>query len=88
MRSLTFCLNRKSLETIYLTFIRPILEYADVVWDNCTNYEKKQLDKIQTEAARIATGATKLVSLHAFFDEVNWEPLEAHEEHTLTSFYT
>ena len=65
MRRLKFSLDRKVLETIYLTFIRPVLEYADVVWGNCTNYEKQELDKIQTEAARIVTGATKLVSLHA-----------------------
>ena len=45
MRGLRFCLDRKSLETIYLTFIKPILEHADVVWDNCTNYEKQELDK-------------------------------------------
>ena len=77
MRRLKIYLDRKSLETIYLTFIRPILEYADVVWDNCTNYEKQCLDKIQTETARIVTGATKFVFLHALFDEVNWEPLEA-----------
>ena len=41
MRRLKFCLDRKSLETIYLTSIRPTLEYADVVWDNCANYEKQ-----------------------------------------------
>ena len=88
MRRLTVCLDRKSLETIYLTFIRPILEYADVVWDNCTNFEKQELDKIQTEAARIVTGATKLVSLHALFDEVNWEPLEARRmKHRLLLLY-
>ena len=29
--------NRKSLQTIYISFIRPLLEYADVVWDNCTH---------------------------------------------------
>ena len=76
MRRLKFFLYRKSLETIYLTFIRPVLEYADVVWDNCTNYEKQDLDKIQTEAARIVTGATKLVSLYSLYEEVNWDPLE------------
>ena len=48
MRRLKFCLDRKSLETSYLAFIRTILEYADVVWDNFTNYEKQNLDKIQT----------------------------------------
>ena len=63
MRRLKFQLDRKSLETIYTCFIRPLLEYGDVIWDNCTLYEKNELDKIQNEAARIATGATKLLSL-------------------------
>ena len=83
-----FCLDRKSLEIIYLNFINPILEYANVVWDNCTNYEKQELDKIQTEAARIVTGATNLVSSHALFGEVNWEPLEARRmKHRLLLLY-
>jgi len=30
LRKFTFILNRKTLETIYITVIRPILEYADV----------------------------------------------------------
>ena len=38
MRKLKFTLDRKSLQTIYISFIRPLLEYADVVWDNCTQY--------------------------------------------------
>ena len=59
MRKFKYTLDRKSLETIYIAFIRPILEYADVVWDNCTQQEKHDLEKIQLEAARIATGTTK-----------------------------
>ena len=31
MRRLKFCVMRKALGPIYLTFIRPVLEYADVV---------------------------------------------------------
>ena len=61
MRKLKFKLDRKSFQIIYFTFIRPILEYADVVWNNCTQYEVNELEKIQNEAARIVTGATKLV---------------------------
>ena len=41
-------------------------------WDNCTLYEKRELDKIQNEAARIATGATALVSIQALYDKVGW----------------
>ena len=49
MWRLKFRLNRKSLETLYFSFIRPLLEYADVIWDNCTYYEKLELDKIQEQ---------------------------------------
>ena len=56
VRKLKFQLDRKSLQTIYFLFIRrPLLEYADVVWNNCTQYESNDLDNIQNEAARIGT---------------------------------
>ena len=38
MRKLKFQLDRKSLEIIYLAFVRPLLDYADVTWDNCSQY--------------------------------------------------
>ena len=88
MRKLKFKLDRKSLETIYLTFIRPLLEYGDVIFDNCTQYEKQELDKIQNEAARIVTGTTKLVSLVTLYKEICWETLEIRRyNHKLTLFY-
>ena len=58
MRKLKFQLDRKSLHTIYCSLIRPLLEYADVVWNNCTQYESNKLVNIQNEAARIVTDAT------------------------------
>ena len=76
MRKLKFILDRKSLEIIYTSFIRLILEYADVVWDNCTQYEINALEKIQIEAARIVTGTTKLVSLDKLYQETGRETLE------------
>lgn len=88
MRKLKFRLDRKSLETIYLTFIRPVLEYADVIWDNCFQYEKNELDKIQNEAARITIGATRLVSITSLYNEVKWDSLEVRRtKHKLTMFY-
>ena len=88
MRKLKFKLDRKSLETIYISFIRPLLEYANVVWDNCTQYESDELEKIQNEAARIVTGATKLVSLQSLYIDTGWENLAARrEKHKLTLYY-
>ena len=51
--------------------MRPLFEYGDIVWDNCTQYEKQELEKVQIETARIATGIIKLVLLNALYQE-NW----------------
>ena len=45
MRKLNFELDRISLQTIYFSFIRPLLEYADVLWNNCPQYESNELEK-------------------------------------------
>ena len=88
MRKLKFQLDRKSLETIYISFIRPLLEYANVVWANCTQYESEELEKIHNEAARIVTGATKLVSIELLEADTGWESLAARrEKHKLIQYY-
>ena len=62
-------LDRLSLQIIYFSFIRPISEYGDVIWDNLSQEMKDQLDKVQNEAARIVTGCTKLVSIVDLYHE-------------------
>ena len=88
MRKLKFLLDRESLQIIYTSFIRPILEYSDIVWDNITQYEVIALQKIQNEAARIVMGATKLVSIHILNREIGWESLQnRRSKHKLCMFY-
>ena len=88
MRKFIYDLDRRALETIYISFIRPVLEYADVILDNCTQQEKQDLEKIQIEVARIATGTTKLVSFQKLYEEIGWETLEARrKKHKLVLFY-
>ena len=89
MRKLKFLLDIRSLvEIIYISFISPRLEYADVVLNNCTRYEVNALVKIQREAARIVTGATKLVSLEVLCNETGWESLETRRsKHKMCLFY-
>ena len=76
IRKLKFKVDRKSLEHMYFSYVRPIIEYADVVWDNCPNYIKEKLEHINYEAARIITGATKLTSIRILLQECGWETLE------------
>ena len=88
MRQLKNRLDRKSLQVIYVPFIRPILEYGDVIWNNIPQYLKDDLDKIQNEAARIVTGCSKLVSLSNLRQECGWESLsERRRKHKLTLFF-
>jgi hypothetical protein len=71
-----------------LTFIRPLLEYGDVVWDCKTVYHTNKLESVQAEAARVVTGGTRLVSLLKLYAETGWEYLkDRREKHRLTYFY-
>ena len=88
LRSLKFTLFRQSLQKIYLTFIQPILEYADVVWDNCTQQQQNELEKNQLEADRIVTGTTKLINIQKLYDELGWDKLSDRcRLHKLQLFY-
>ena len=68
MQKFKFQLYRKSLEIIYTSFIRLILEYGNKNWNNCTQYEKDYL-KIPTDAARIATETTNKCHLKAHIEK-------------------
>ena len=73
LRKFKFILDRKTLEKMYFTFVRPLLEYADVIWDNMSMSRNKQIENVQLEASRIVTGSTKLVSLNNLYMETGWE---------------
>jgi hypothetical protein len=84
LRKFRFILDRKTLEKIYFTFVRPILEYADVIWDNMSISLNKKIENVQLEASRIVTGGTRLVSLNNLYMEIGWEKLkDRREKHKL-----
>lgn len=88
LRTLKYRLDRKSLELMYLTFIRPILEYADIVWGNITADLANKIKKINLEAARIVTGATKLTSISLLYRETGWDTMQSRRNiHQLKTFY-
>ena len=88
LKALKFRVSRKSLEKIYFAYIRPLLEYSDTVWDNCSSESKKLLDAVHVEAAQIVTGATKLCSIDKLFIELGWESLQTRRnKHKLVTFY-
>ena len=88
MRSLKFFLSRSSLEKMYISFVRPIIEYSNVVWDNCSNFLKIEIELIHHEAARIVSGATKLCNINKLLNDLKWDSLEKRRQnHKLILFY-
>ena len=59
LRMLKYDLDRKSLLRFYTSYIRPTLEYADIVWDNISQQNAQLLESIQLDACRIITGLRK-----------------------------
>ena len=69
-------MSRRGLELCYLTFIRPVLEYGNVLYDSATNEDLEVLSKIEVEAMRVITGARKRCNLQALSNEFKWPDLE------------
>ena len=75
MRKLKYKFNYHSLNQIYSSYERPILEYSSIVWDNCTAKQTRCLEKLQNKAARIVMGLTWSVSLERLYKECNCDSL-------------
>ena len=76
MRLLKNRLDRISLEKLYIGFIRPILEYGGIVWDNCTKEESNLIESIQYDAARIVSGLRRGTPRWKLYNEQGWDSLE------------
>ena len=76
MHKLSKSIDRKSLETIYESFVWSKLEYACVVWDDCSEQDHFPLEKCQLRAARIVKGAKKGTSHSKLYMETQWPQLQ------------
>ena len=88
MRKLKFSLSRNALNQMFMSYMLPILEYASVVWDGCSEQDSVTLQKVQNEAARLVTGLTRSVSLENLFKECGWATLsQRRQQHKLSLMY-
>ena len=76
LRKLKYVLSRKNLEKLYLVYVRPILEYACEVWDNCNITDVNKIENLQYEAGRIITGLPIFTKKSLIYEELNWLSLE------------
>ena len=65
-----------------MSFIRPVLEYWDIVWDNCNERKSTILEDIQITAARIITGLRINSSRSNVYQKFGWYMLCVKERYT------
>ena len=76
LKRLYYYLPRKSLLTIYKSFIRPHLDYCDVIYDQPHNDAFcKMIESVQYNAALAITGAIKGSSRDRLYQELGLESL-------------
>jgi hypothetical protein len=72
---------RLCLETLYKSMIRPILEYADVIYDGSADTSLKRLEDTQRQAAIACSSAYKHTRHKNLLEELGWSPLSIRRKH-------
>ena len=75
MRKLKYSISINALNHMYMSFLLPVVEYASVVCDGCSEQDSQTLQKIQNKVARLVTGLTRSESLENLFTECGWTTL-------------
>ena len=58
LKPLKYNLSRYTLEVLFKSLVRSSVQYANVVWDGCSESDNL-LESLQIEGARVVTGALK-----------------------------
>lgn len=88
LRFYKYKLTRKALETMYKSFILPLFDYADIVWDGCTEEQAESLENLHLEAIRIIIGGVRGTSKYKLYEESGFCSLkERRKRHKLIMFH-
>ena len=85
LKPLKFKLNRAVIEKIFLSYIRPIMKYGDIVAPTSLLVK---LDHLVVEAMRLITGAPARSNIASLYREMGWQLLSTRREiHILRMMY-
>ena len=77
IRKLRHILPRHSLITIYKSFVRPHLDYCDIIYDQHNNKSFcNKIDRVQDNAALAVTGAIRRTSQTKLYNKLGHESLK------------
>ena len=70
---------------MYRSFILPQLDYADVIWDNCSLILAEELESLHLDAIRTIIGAVRGTSHQKLYTESGFTTLR--ERHKIIMYY-
>ena len=73
-----FKLDRRSLETMYFSFVQPTMIYGCVVWGGSCDTAIAKIEKIHIDGMRLVTGATSHSNIHRLYAETGWVRIQTH----------
>ena len=76
MKYLSKYVNRKTLDLSYKMYVRPHLDYGDIIYHGQLVDMMKSVESVQYQAALITTKCIKETSRHKLYNELGWESLE------------
>lgn len=88
LRSFKYQFSRKTLSTLYKSYILPHFDYADVVWDNCPERLTAELESLHLDALRTIIGAVRGTSHNKIYTESGFVSLkERRRRHKLILYF-
>ena len=67
LRKIKYQFSKQTLNILYCTYIRQLLEIASEVCDGCGQTDSNRLEQVQLNAARIVTGLPVFASLNSLY---------------------
>ena len=89
LKGLKFKISTETLSKLYKPFIRPVMEYANVLWDGCSESESDLIEFVRYQSAIAVTGAMKGITSRArLLEELAWEDMKTRRSmHKLVLYF-
>ena len=89
LKGLKFKISTETLSKLYKPFIRPVMEYANVLWDGCSESESDLIEFVRYQSAIAVTGAMKGITSRArLLEELVWEDMKTRRSmHKLVLYF-
>ena len=80
------CVPQEFLQTVYNALIQPYFDYCCQLWDTCGIVLKEKLQKCQSRAARVITGASYDIRSADVLATLGWQTLDNRRKYLKSIF--